>query len=100
VARLVPVDELERILPEGVPARLRSANGRPLPILVRLAPNERIEEARVHADMPGVVFVFNGLFWTAVRREEIAHARIPRVVAVGRDGKKRACRDEALRGEC
>ena len=64
----------------------------------------RVREVRVYADDPRVVFVFDGVMWTAVRREELSGARIPRVVVVGRDGRRRACRDatvdEALRGEC
>jgi hypothetical protein len=64
----------------------------------------RVREVRVYADDPRVVFVFDGVMWTAVRREELPRERFPRVVVVGRDGGRRVCHnatvDEALRGEC
>jgi len=60
----------------------------------------RVREVRVYEGMD-VVFVFDDVMWTAVRREELA---VPRVVVVGRDGRRRMCHDatvdEALRGEC
>jgi hypothetical protein len=63
----------------------------------------RVREVRVYEGMD-IVFVFNDVMWTAVRREELAGARVPRVVVVGRDGRRRMCHDatvdEALRGEC
>ena len=64
----------------------------------------RVREVRVYEGMD-VVFVFDDVMWTAVRREELAGVRVPRVVVVGRDGRgRRMCHDatvdEALRGEC
>ena len=60
----------------------------------------RVREVRVYEGMD-VVFVFDDVMWTAVRREELA---VPRVVVVGGDGRRRMCHDatvdEDLRGEC
>ncbi|MCC6021466.1 MAG: hypothetical protein LM577_08930, partial [Thermoproteaceae archaeon] len=45
MTRLVSLDDLGRLLPDGASARLYNANGRPLPILVRRAPEGWLAEA-------------------------------------------------------
>jgi GNAT superfamily N-acetyltransferase len=47
VTRLVPIDDLGRLLPDGASARLYNANGRPLPILLRRAQGAWLAEAPI-----------------------------------------------------
>ena len=47
MTRLVPIEDLGRLLPEGAGARLYNANGRPLPILLRRAQGAWLAEAPI-----------------------------------------------------
>ena len=54
-----------------------------------------VVEARVYVDDPSVVFVFNGRFWTPVRREDVPDVVVP-VVTVVANGRKYICRNATL----
>jgi len=46
-------------------------------------------------DDPSVVFVFNGMFWTPARREDVGDVVVP-VVTVVAKGRKHICRNATL----
>jgi hypothetical protein len=54
-----------------------------------------VVEAWVYVDDPSVVFVFNGRFWTPVRREDVEDVVVPVVTVVAR-GRKYICRNTTL----
>jgi hypothetical protein len=54
-----------------------------------------VVEARVYVDDPSVVFVFNGRFWSPVRREDVEDVVVP-VVTVVAKGRKYICRNATL----
>lgn len=54
-----------------------------------------VVEARVYVDNPNIVFIFNGKFWTPVRREDVEDVVVP-VVTVVVKGKKYICRNTTL----
>jgi hypothetical protein len=54
-----------------------------------------VVEARVYVDDPNIVFIFNGRFWTPVRREDVEDVVVP-VVTVVAKGRKYICRNTIL----
>ena len=56
---------------------------------------EPVVKARVYVDNPNVVFIFNGRFWTPVRREDVEDVVVT-VVTVVAKGRKYICRNATL----
>jgi len=46
-------------------------------------------------DDPNIVFIFNGWFWTPVRREDVKDVIVPIVTVVAK-GRKYICRNATL----
>ena len=57
---------------------------------------KKIKEARIYHDIdPEVVFIFNGIFWTVTKLEDVKNVKVPVVTAV-MNGKKHVYRDTTI----